>query len=375
MTKLVLKGSPFPKVSVQEIAQQIEGLKKAEKKLPTWFYTKNSLFPKKLNLEQTSSEITAKYKANLVKGTCLIDLTGGFGVDSFFFSKNIDEVTYCEKNEELAQLAKHNFQELSNRKNTVFHNKNGLDFLNKSDRVFDWIYIDPSRRSNSGNKVFRLEDCAPNLMDCLPLLMEKSKNILIKTAPLLDLNLGISALKNVCEIHIVAVSNEVKELLWILNSKTGNDQIPIKTINFNKGKTEKFESSLKKEQGLPQQISEPLRFLYEPNSAIMKSGLFNSVSEKFDLPKLHANSHLYTSKKLIDFPGRTFEISKVLPFKPKLLKREFSTKKANIATRNFPQPVDQIKAKLGLKDGGDEYLFFTTDFEERKTVLVCKKIV
>src|SRR5699024_6111716 len=202
--------SPFSNVSVQAIATQIASGRKAMKKLPTWFENEMVLFPKKLNLEQTSSEKTAKHKASLVSGKNLIDLTGGFGIDAFFFSKTMENVTYCETNAELVALAKHNFQQLGQQKNTHFHHGDGLGFLRNSDAVFDWIYLDPARRSTAGNKVFRLEDCEPNILEHLPLLLKKGKNILLKTAPLLDLNLGLATLKNVREIHIVAVSNEVK---------------------------------------------------------------------------------------------------------------------------------------------------------------------
>lgn len=375
LAKLILKGSPFPNVSVQAIATQIASGRKAMKKLPTWFKNEMVLFPKKLNLEQTSSEKTAEHKANLVGGKSLIDLTGGFGIDAFFFSKTMENVVYCEINAELVALAKHNFQQLSQRKNTKFHHGNGLDFLKTSDTVFDWIYIDPARRSTSGNKVFRLEDCEPNILEHLPLLLKKGNNILLKTAPLLDLNLGLSTLKNVREIHIVAVSNEVKELLWILEPEKETAEIPIKTFNFRGEKAEYFEGSFQQEENSSPRLSEPLRFLYEPNSAIMKSGLFNAVSEKFGLPKLHQNSHLYTAEELIDFPGRVFEILETYPFKPKLLKREFSKKKAHVSTRNFLQSVEQIKKKLGVKDGGDDYLFFSTDLREQKIVLRCQKVV
>lgn len=373
LTSLVLKGSPFPEVSVQEIAQQIEGKRKAEKKLPTWFNTKNIHYPKKLNLGQSSSETTAKYKASLVYGEQLIDLTGGFGIDSLFFSQTMNHVTHCELNAEISDLAKHNFQLLSEKENTEFICGDGVEILRESSQIFDWIYVDPSRRSSTGNKVFRLEDCEPNLIEILPLLLEKGNKIMLKTAPLLDLSLGFSVLKKVEEIHIVAVDNEVKELLWILSSEASQNKTPIKTINFKGAEKEMFEGFFETEQMEFSTYSEPLHYLYEPNAAIMKSGLFNTVSVKIGVSKLHANTHLYTAEELIDFPGRIFIIVQTLPFKPKILNREIPLKKANITTRNFPKTVAQIKKQLGFKDGGDLYLFFTTNLDNQKIVLVCEK--
>ncbi len=370
----ILKGSPFPQVSVQEIATQMEGKKKAEKKLPTWFSSGKTLYPRKLNLAQTSSEITAKYKAGLVSGKTLVDLTGGFGIDSFFFSKKITQVIHCELNEELSQLSEHNFRVLRLQENIDFFHGDGIGFLRKSTQTFDWIYLDPSRRTKTGKKVFKLEDSEPNIIENLSLLFKKTDHILLKTSPLLDIDFGISAFKKVSEIHVVAVGNEVKELLWILSPSLTENEIIIKTINFSGEKEILFNENRSKEQVAIGTYSSPLNFLYEPNSAILKAGLFNSISSRLKIPKLHPNSHLYTSEKLVDFPGRIFKIQKVLPFKPKLLKRELNMEKANISVRNFPKSVEQLKKQLGLKDGGEHYLFFTTDSMGQKIVLACLKI-
>lgn len=374
LSSLILKGSPVPDVSIQEIAQQIEGKRKAEKKLPTWFKTKNILYPKKQNLSQTSSETTAKYKASLVSGERLIDLTGGFGIDSFFFSQTMDHVTHCELNSDLSSMAEHNFIQLGKRNNIQFLCGNGVQLLQETDQNFDWIYLDPSRRSDTGNKVFRLEDCQPDMTEILPILFEKGKKILLKTSPLLDLSLGISLLKNVVEIHIIAVSNDVKEVLWILSPEPHLDKTIIKTINFKGQKKEMFQGAFEEEQNQIPSCSEPLQYLYEPNAAVMKSGLFNTLATQTTIEKLHPNTHLYTSDKQIVFPGRTFKILKKFPFKPNILKREIAFAKANIAIRNFPLSVAQLRKQLKFKDGGDHYLFFTTDLDHQKIVLICEKI-
>ncbi|REE79760.1 hypothetical protein BX611_2656 [Lutibacter oceani] len=370
ITKLVLKGSPFNSISIQEIAEQIEAKKRCEKKLPTWFKTANIYYPNKLNIEQTSSEITANYKANLVSGNSLVDITGGFGVDTYYFSQKVNTVTHCEINKELSKIVTHNFQEL-NVKNIKTVVGDGIEFLKNSSQQFDWINTDPSRRNDVKGKVFLLEDCLPNIPENLELLFEKSNHILIKVSPILDITSAINELNFVKEIHIIAIENEVKELLFILE-KNYTQQIEIKTINLNKKENQYFNFSLNNE--VTATYSEPKLYLFEPNSAILKAGAFNQISSQLQIDKLHPNSHLYTSEKLIDFPGRKFEITHCISYDKKQLKKLIPTKKANITTRNFPETVEQIRKKTGLKDGGNQYLFFTTDLNNNHIILICKKV-
>ena len=371
LTKLILKGSPFPGISIQEIAIQISGLKKAKSKLPTWFANKEILYPPNLNLEQTSSEITAKYKSELINGNTLIDLTGGFGIDDFYFSKNFKKVIHCEMNEELSQLATHNFRSLAvgNIKTQV---GDGLKVLEELKEKVDWVYLDPARRDDYGGKVFLLEQCSPNVPKNLKLLFQKSDNILIKSSPLLDLSSGISELRKVVEIHIVSVNNEVKELLWILNRNISKE-IKVKTINISNKETQVFEALIDEEAG-PSEYSLPLNYLYEPNPAIMKSKLFSALSSETNTYKLQSNSHLFTSEELQVFPGRSFEIKEIVAYNKKALKRSLKLKKANITTRNFPKSVNEIRKELKIEDGGIDYLFFTTDLNNDKIVLVCRKV-
>ena len=371
LTKLILKGSSFEDVTVQELATQISGLKRAEKKLPTWFKTEGILFPPNLNLEQTSSEITAKYKSELLTGKVLVDLTGGFGIDDFYFSKSFNKVIHCELNNELSALASHNFQVL-NAINVETFSGDGLSYIENSSEKIDWIYIDPARRGDHGGKVFLLEQCTPNVPLNLKLLFNRSENILIKTSPLLDLSLGIDELRKVVEVHIVAVNNEVKELLWILNRNISNE-IKIKTVNITKQGTELLNGIFGEDQANIG-FELPKNYLYEPNAAIMKSGLFKTLAEETETFKLHSNSHLFTSDQLMTFPGRSFEILQTLPYHKKTLKKALKLKKANITTRNFPRSVTEIRKELKLEDGGSDYLFFTTDLNEDKIVLVCKKV-
>ncbi len=366
IVKLVLKGSPFTDIDIRVLAEQIESKKKAEKKLPTWFHTKNIYYPPKVSIEQTSSEVTAEYKSKLVSGDTLADLTGGFGVDSYYFSKQIKNVFHFEVNEELSKIAAHNFKELKT--NMHCSAQNGIDAIkNKS---FDVIYIDPSRRNEAKGKVFYLKDCEPDVISHLDYLLDRSNTILIKTSPMLDISIGLKELKYVTEIHIVAVENDVKELLWILNKNHSGNYI-IKAVNLKENYTEGF--SLDPETKTEATFSDPKTYLYEPNAAIMKSGAFEAVSSIYNIDKLEKNTHLYTSNTLIDFPGRRFFIERTLPYSKKDIKSLIS-KKANVTTRNFPESVDQIRKKWKIGEGGNNYLFFTTLSNGKKVILECSKI-
>lgn len=369
VTKLILKGSPFESVSIQEIAEQILAKNNCEKKLPTWFNAENIYYPNKLNIEQTSSEFTANYKSDLVSGETFIDITGGFGVDAYFFSQKVSKITHCEITEDLSTMVSHNFKQL-NIKNITTYLGDGIEFLEKSKEKFDWIYADPSRRNDAKEKVFLLEDCLPNIPENLDLLFQKTDHILLKVSPILDLKSAINELNYVKEIHVVAVENEVKELLFLLK-KNYIKSIEVKTINIAKTYTQKFNFNLG--ENINATFSEPKKYLFEPNTAILKAGAFQQISAHLKIDKLHQHSHLYTSDKLVDFPGRRFEIKQCISYNKKQLLQLVPSKKANITTRNFPETVAQIRKKTGLKDGGNQYLFFTTDVNNKHLVLICEK--
>lgn len=369
ISKLIFKGSPFQDITIQELVEQIEAKKRCKNKLPTWFKTENIYYPNKLNIEQTSSELTANHKANLIAGNSIIDLTGGFGVDCYYFTKQFKEVTHCEINKDLSKIVTHNYSSL-NAKNIATIATDGLSFLTENKHHFDWIYIDPSRRNDIKGKVFLLKDCLPNVPEKLDSLFEYSNNILIKVSPILDIKSAISELQFVKEVHVIAVANEVKELLFILEKGFEN---PVKVIatNIKKSAIETFETNLNSD--VEAIFSEPLAYLYEPNSAILKAGLFNTISHQLNISKLHKNSHLYTNRKLINFPGRRFKIIHKTKYDKKAIAKLLPHKKANITTRNFPETVAQIRKKTGIKDGGNQYLFFTTDINNNKIVLICEK--
>lgn len=371
ISKLALQKNPFPDVDWIGILSQIEAKTKAKDKLPNWFLTKNIIYPTKISIEQTSSEKTASYKASIVSGDSLIDLTGGFGVDDYYFSKKIKNVAHCEINLELSAVVKHNLEQL-NVSNIVCYAGDSLDTLNSLNTRWDWIYIDPSRRNDAKGKVFLLKDCLPNVPENIEFYFNNSDAILIKTAPLLDISAGLSELQHVKAIHIIAVENEVKELLWELHTSfSGNTTI--KTINLTKDKSDTFDFVLNENSKFPN-FSLPQKYLYEPNSAIMKSGGFDEVGSFYNLNKLHKHSHLYTSADLISFPGRIFQIQNSFPYNKTEMKSFLENTQANITTRNFPDSVESIRKKWKIKDGGNLYCFFTTDKNNDKIVLICTKI-
>jgi len=371
ISKIILKGSKFPNISVQELANQIVATQKSQKKLPTFFKKENIYFPNKINIEQTSSEVTAAYKSQLVSGESLIDITGGFGVDSYYFSKQFKQVTHCEINKELATIVHHNFEELNVSNCTTFSG-NGINFLKENKETFSCIYIDPSRRNDIKGKVFLLKDCQPYLPPKIDFLFTKANQILVKLSPILDITNTINDLKNVKEVHVVAVNNEVKELLFLLE-KNYDAYITIKTVNLKNEVKTIF--NFKYKSVISSTYSSPKKYLYEPNAAILKSGGFHEVTIQLNVNKIQNHTHLYTSENIISFPGRSFSIESIIPYHKKRIQKQLNLKQANITTRNFPKTVAQIRKETKIKDGGNTYLFFCKNVDEKLIVIVCKKLM
>lgn len=369
VTSLALQKNPFPGLEWVDILNQIAARDKAKDKLPSWFKTKDIIYPSKISVEQTSSEATAQYKASLISGENLIDLTGGFGVDDYYFSKQVDFVVHCEMNEELSAIAAHNFK-LLEATNIECIAGDSLNTLNQLDRSWDWIYIDPARRNDAKGKVFMLKDCLPNVPAQLEMYFSYTNNILIKTAPLLDITAGLGELKWVKAIYIVALNNEVKELLWVLQ-KGFTEALWLHAVSITKEGIQEFSSPVESTNEATYAL--PKKYLYEPNSAIMKSGAFDAVSKQYSLAKLHKHTQLYTSDTLIDFPGRRFVIDEIVPYQKAGMKAAEGTK-MNITVRNFPLAVEELRKKWKIKDGGNTYAFFTTNLENEKIMLLCSKI-
>ena len=375
VTLLSLQAARFPDVDIPFAIRQISGKQKVREKIPTFYNCRELLYPLKLSLEQSSSEITAKHKSALCEGEVLYDMTGGFGVDCFFLSSRFRQVFYVEAQTELCQLAEHNFSALG-RANISIINDTAENFLNNYMDA-DWIYLDPARRLESGKKAVLLSDCEPNVALLQDKLLEKSTRVMIKLSPMFDIAALRHELKHIREIHIVAVANECREIIVMLE-RNYNAQPEIKTTNYSRiGTIEKFEFTAGDEQGAEITFTTALRqYLYEPNAAIMKSGAFGLISEKFRLSKLHINSHLYTSDCLIDdFPGRIFCVQTTIDFSKKSLSNlNDEVKKANLTIRNFPLTVNELRKKLKIPEGGDVYLFATTLADNKKVLVKCSKV-
>lgn len=340
--------------------QQIEGRERTADKLPTFASIPDWWYPVRLSCEQCSSELTARYKASLLSPLALgegkeerfLDLTGGYGVDTYFLSEQFSHTDYVEQNEELCRIAAHNFalsqkSKVERQKLSIaIHNTTAEDFLLSSpcgEAGWGLIFLDPARRDSHGSKVFRIEDCTPNVVELLPTLLAHSKRLLIKLSPMLDLTQAVTSLSQVnWDIHIVAIKNEVKEVL-LLSGGTGQ----ITTINLAQ-KDQAFVFTREEEQhcGLDIRDGKLANYLYEPNAAILKAGAYKLVAQRFGLHKLDVNTHLYTSRQFIEnFPGRVWRITE-----------KQNLKQANVLTRNYPLTPEQLKKKLHLRDGGTAFV-------------------
>ena len=372
--QLAFQAARYPMVNMAFAICQINGMQKVKAKIPLFFNTEDVLYPVQLSLEQSSSESTAKYKHTLCEGNSLTDLTGGFGVDCCFMSEGFKHVTYVERQKELCELATHNFKVLGKNQIEVIHSETEK-YLSGMSRV-DWIFIDPARRSSSGKKVVLLSDCEPDVAALSNELLAKATKVMIKLSPMMDITAAIRELDTASEVHILSVDNECKEVLLILN-QSAPQNIRIKAVNLLKNeKIQLFEFHLNEESSARVTYTQKIeKYLYEPNASLMKSGAFKTVSQYFGIHKLHYNTNLYTSSELLlHFPGRIFETVKTWG-NSKVEHKELALHlpKANIATRNYPISVDELRKKLKIKEGGDTYLFACTLANEQKIIVECRK--
>ncbi|MFN0036783.1 MAG: THUMP-like domain-containing protein [Saprospiraceae bacterium] len=391
--ELALSAKKHPDIPISQAAVQVQALQKIRHKIPSW-YRAGMEFPLAISLEQASSEPTARFKAGLFAGKKMADLTGGLGADSFSFSQRFESLTYLEQNAELLAAARHNFAQLG-ATNVRFEHGSAEGFLEKTEEVFDLIYLDPARRDERKGRVFQLADCSPDVLKIKGLMLKKSPRVLLKTAPMLDLHLAASQLANVTKIWAVASEGECREVLYLLE-RTARPlaEIPIEAVSLparrslydqprfesegeggNEAEPQTFVFNWAEEQQAAVVFSTPQNFLYEPNPAILKAGAFRSFAHRFGLAKLHANTHLYTSAVLCPgLPARSFAVEQVCRYDRKAVQAAVPSGKANIACRNFPNTPDQVRRKIGLAEGGEVYLFAATDAENRKVVMVCRKV-
>ena len=350
--ELALQKSPFPEIEMKELVQQVQGRQTATRKFEQ-LNQKGILFPPKINLEQTSSQITAAYKANLIKGDLLMDLTGGFGIDTMAFAQNFDKVIHLEQNAELQPLAAHNFKQLGLNNMSSF-SADGVEFLAQSNEMPDVIYVDPSRRDEQQKRVFLLEDLQPDLTQLAGILKEKAKAVMIKLSPLIDLTYLTETLEDITAIHVVAVRNEVKEVLVLIggDQKAEND-INVVAVNL---ETNHEAFSFRLNEQAETAYAEPERYIYKPNAAVIKSGGMDLLGKQFDLKKLHPNTQLFTSEKLQNgFPGRVFEVGETVKNPKKLLKG----RSIQAIHRNFPQNLRTLKKQFGFHTDGIMPVLFT----------------
>ncbi|MBP9019648.1 MAG: SAM-dependent methyltransferase [Bacteroidales bacterium] len=379
---LLLHSDQFPGIDLKLAVNSIEARKKIIEKVPEWDTIKSLYFPKKLNAEQASSMFTALYKQRFSDGGVIVDLTGGYGIDSFYLSKKSSQLHYIEADPEIYEATLHNFNIL-NINNVVFHNitikEGSLSTLELPSSSL--IYLDPSRRRNSDIRHYLIEEYEPNFFAIKDELFNLSSKVLLKVSPMLDITESLRKIPQIREIHVLSVGNECKELLFLIEKDVTTNllknTLPVFTVNFSKSQNEYFDFDLKAEKKATAQYSQGkiCKYIYEPNSSIIKAGAFVSISLIYDIFKLSKHTHLYTSDCLIpDFPGRKFEVIEIMEFKKKdfiNIKKRYP--KANITTRNFPLNVKELREILKISDGGDIYIFGCM-LEEKRILISCRKI-
>ncbi|WP_425637176.1 THUMP-like domain-containing protein [Algoriphagus yeomjeoni] len=338
--------------------QQISARQKATKKLPSWSANSRIIFPASISLEQSSSEQTAEFKARNKSGQLMIDLTGGFGVDSYYLNKAFEKAIYCEQQEELAELVEHNLEVLAPKKFEIVKG-DGLAFLAKTDTHFDLIYADPARRGKGNQKLYKLQECEPDVVSSWEMMKSKADSILLKVSPMLDITQALSELPDIQKVQVLSVKNEVKELL--LHWKKEAPEVPL-TIEANDlgAKESSFSFEPTEEENSQSEYGEVEKYLIEPFSGVLKAGAFKTFGARFGLKKLDSNSHLYTSADFqVDIPARVFEVVQEVQPKKGEIKKLFTSGKINVITRNYASGSEELKKKLGVKDGGNDFLIGT----------------
>ncbi len=367
---LALKKAPVG-TDFSVALRQIAARQLLRKKVPEWSENEDLLFPAHLSIEQCSSEASANYKANLLNGNTFADLTGGLGIDTYYIDRHFQKTDYVERQTELCDLARHNFSVLNTK--IEVHNETAEDYLNHCEPK-DCIFIDPARRDEHGRKTVSIADCTPNVADLQDLLLQKAEKVMVKLSPMLDISKALEELHHVKELHVVAVANECKELDFILE-RGYQGEIQFVCVNLLTEQPE-VRFTMEEERNSSGKLAEGvLKYLYEPNPAVMKAGCFKLLTQRFGVFKLHKNSNLYTSEDLIsDFPGRIFEVEGWAPYNKKVKQTLLQdVDKASIAVRNFPLSVAELRKTLKISDGDEWFLFATTLKGEQKILIKTKK--
>ena len=378
--QLALRGTKDPEVDLAFALQQIDGHKRAKEKLPSWAAIEGLVYPPHLSMEQCSSERTARYKAEVAgSGELFVDLTAGFGVDASFIAQGFQRAVCVELQPELCAISSANFKLLGLHQIKVV-NGNGQDYLHTMPSA-DLVFIDPARRDEHGGRTYGITDCTPNVLEIINELLTKAQRVMIKLSPMLDWRKAVEDLgkEYVEAVHIVSVDNECKELLLEVKRWKGEKVKELKVFCVNllsDGCEERFEfdASSSRPSAHPF-ISSPFHFLYEPNASLMKAGCFGLIADRYQMAQPDVNSHLFVSdKEVADFPGRCFIVDKVTTMNKRELKEALAgITKANIAVRNFPMSVPELRRRLKLQEGGDVYIFATTAANRGHLLLLCRK--
>lgn len=381
--ELALGKSPFADISPGELAGQVDSRQRSRHKLPAWYHSAGIYYPQRLSIEQSSSELTAAYKAPLLPAGCrVLDMTGGFGVDSFAFARVAGQVTYCEQDTDLAAIVRHNATVLEIPGIDCIAGDGVAHLLAAEPDQYDVVYLDPARRMGS-RKVFRLEDCQPNILDLIPVLFEKTGEVLIKLAPMLDIQEAIRSIPGLYEVQVVSVGGECKELLCRLSRDRGMSgdqkisrpisnttdfqQVLITAVTLKKS-IQKISFTLEEEQKATVPLGPPRQYLYEPDAALLKAGAFKWTALHYGLDKLHPHTHLYTSDSLTgDFMGKITHVASVTPYA--IFKKDKSPLSGNVITRNFPIKAEEIRKKHRIAEANDRNLYFCTDAEGKLIVI------
>ena len=371
--QLMLQAHKYPSVDMRWVAQQIEGQHQAKVKWQMLAKEHRFWYPPKLNREQSSSETTARWKSQLIPtDATLADLTGGMGIDSLYFAQQAQLVHYIEMNPKLCELAEHNFKTLKINNITV-HNSDSIQWIAQQPQPFHTLYIDPARRDNNGHKVAAFEDCTPNLLNNLPLLLSHCQQLIVKASPMIDLSTAEQQLQSIQREIILAVKGECKEVLFICNT-TSSEPTQISCYNLDTDQPPIHFTRVEEEQSSVNYTTTLQTYLYEPNAAIMKAGAFRTISAQYQLLKLARNTHLYTSTQLItDFPGRIFKIEQEMKLTPKTIASLIPSRKAHVISRNYPVPAPTLQQKLKLHEGGEQYIIATT-LAEKPIGFLCTRI-
>lgn len=376
LDRLLLSAKHYPGIDVTFVVEQISIRRQIRDKLPAWYANKQLIFPSRIAAEQCSSEQTARYKQRLLEGERHVcDLTGGMGVDTYYFSQQVNQVSYVECIDQYFDAAIYNFSVLQADNIQCYHN-DARSMINRLEAV-DTFYIDPARRGTGNTRVFALSDCEPDLLMLLPTLQKKAQKVIAKFSPMLDIKHTLNLLPQTSEIHVVSIKNECKELIFILKSDMVEAPV-IHCANYTSdGSEQSFCFRMSDENVSRQMIADQVEsYLYEPNASVLKAGAYKQIALKKGVKKLHVSSHLYTSDRIIgDFPGRIFKITTVHLFNGKWCKTIVrQIPKANISVRNFPMTVNELRKRVRIAEGGDIYLFATTLSNNRKVIIQCEKL-